>query len=254
MSPAVARRSRSRDERRDDIPVARRSRSAAPKRRRFGLLLACGVVFSSSIAAVLLIPMVPDLLNGRRDPSPELVEGIDAQPSRDGRLLGHFPYPEVSLDALVPVEAGIELHRDAALALNAMRRAAAADGVDLRLLSGYRSHDLQKNIFFDVKSERNQTAAERAKVSAPPGYSEHSTGYAVDFGDGDDPATNLSQSFENTRAFRWLQDNAAVYHFTLSFPIVNPQGVSYEPWHWRFEGSSEALRAFEPARRLADGL
>ena len=76
MSPAVARRSRSRDQRRDDIPVARRSRSAAPKRRRLGLLLASGVVFSSSIAAVLLIPMVPELLNGRRDPSPELVEGI----------------------------------------------------------------------------------------------------------------------------------------------------------------------------------
>jgi D-alanyl-D-alanine carboxypeptidase len=26
--------------------------------------------------------------------------------------------------------------------------------------------------------------------------------------------------------------------------------VSYEPWHWRFEGSSEALQLFEPAQRL----
>ena len=104
-----------------------------------------------------------------------------------------------------------------------------------------------------MKSERNQTAMERAKVSAPPGYSEHSTGYAVDLGDGDDPATNLSESFEQTRAFRWLQDHAASYHFTLSFPALNPQGVSYEPWHWRFEGSADALRLFEPARRLATG-
>ena len=48
-----------------------------------------------------------------------------------------------------------------------MRQAAASDGVDLRLLSGYRSINLQEEIFFDVASERNQTAEERARVSAP---------------------------------------------------------------------------------------
>ena len=51
----------------------------------------------------------------------------------------------------------------------------SAEGVDLRLLSGYRSQALQESIFFDIASERNQTAEERAQVSAPPGYSEHST-------------------------------------------------------------------------------
>ena len=102
-----------------------------------------------------------------------------------------------------------------------------------------------------VASERNQTAQERALVSAPPGYSEHSTGFALDLGDGDSPETNLSEDFEQTRAFRWLQDHAARYHFILSFPEGNPQGVSYEPWHWRFEGSADALRLFESARRLA---
>ena len=44
--------------------------------------------------------------------------------------------------------------------------------------------------------------------------------------------------------------NANRYHFTLSFPAGNAQGVSYEPWHWRFEGSAEALKLFEPAHRL----
>ncbi|WP_413325820.1 M15 family metallopeptidase [Synechococcus sp. MIT S9503] len=249
MSRAVVTRSRKRDSSRDDIPVARRSRSSQPKRGGgLGLLIACGTVFSISLATVLFIP---DLLPFTS--RPQIVEGIDEQPGRDGRLLGHFPYPEAEMDELVPVEPGVELHRDAAIALDAMRRAAAADGIDLRLLSGYRSQQLQKSIFFDVKSERNQTAAERAKVSAPPGYSEHSTGYAVDLGDGADPASNLSEFFEQTAAFSWLQDHAASYHYTLSFPAVNSQGVSYEPWHWRFEGSAEALRRFEPARRLASG-
>ncbi len=251
MSRAVATRSRKRDNSRDDIPVARRSQASRPRRgggMGLGVLIGFGLLASAAVAALFL---APDLLPLRK--ATPVVEGIDEQPGLDGRLLGHFPYDEAGFDQLVPVEAGIELHRDAAISLSAMKRAAAADGVDLRLLSGYRSQDLQKSIFFDVKSERNQTAIERAKVSAPPGYSEHSTGYAVDLGDGDDPATNLSETFEQTRAFRWLQDHAASYHFTLSFPAVNPQGVSYEPWHWRFEGSADALRLFEPARRLAVG-
>jgi D-alanyl-D-alanine carboxypeptidase len=88
-------------------------------------------------------------------------------------------------------------------------------------------------------------------VSAPPGFSEHSTGYAVDLGDGSEPATNLAPSFDQTAAFAWLQAHGARYHFTLSFPRDNPQGVSYEPWHWRFEGSAEALKVFEPAQRLS---
>ena len=249
MVRAVApRRARKGRVSRDDIPVARRSRPPQRRQRRgFGLLLGCALVFSGSLGAVLFGPA----LMARFSTPANAVAGIDERPSSDGRLLGHFPYDEAQAFELVQVAPGLELHVDAAEALQAMQRAAAADGIDLRLLSGYRSHSLQKGIFFDVKSERNQTASERAKVSAPPGYSEHSTGLAVDLGDGDEPSTNLAQSFEFSPAFRWLQDHAATYHFTLSFPRSNPQGVSYEPWHWRFEGSAQALRQFEPARRLA---
>ena len=236
---------------RDDIPVARRSKPVPRKRGSgFGVVLACLLVAVGSLAAVWFGPS----LLARRSSGPiQVVKGIETPPDQDGRLLGHFPYDEAIASQLVFVEAGIELHQDAALALDAMRRAAAADGIDLRLISGYRSHTLQEGIFFDVKSERNQTAEERAKVSAPPGYSEHSTGYAIDLGDGSRPDTDLSISFETTPTFRWLQDFAASYHFTMSFPEENPQGVSYEPWHWRFEGSAEALRQFEPARQLAQG-
>ena len=56
------------------------------------------------------------------------------------------------------------------------------DGIYLVFLSGYRSINLQNEIFYSLKSLRNQEAAERARVSAPPGYSEHSTGFAIDFG------------------------------------------------------------------------
>lgn len=185
--------------------------------------------------------------------APPPVVGLAARPSADGRLLGHFPYPEAPATSLSPIAPGLALRREAAVALGRMQRAAAADGVELRVLSAYRPIAMQRSLFFDVKADRNQDARTRARVSAPPGFSEHSTGFAVDLGDARLPATDLSPQFEQTPAFRWLAANANRFHFTLSFPRGNRQGVSYEPWHWRFEGSTDALRLFEPAQRLAAG-
>lgn len=182
--------------------------------------------------------------------SPPPVEGLRAKLSEDGRLLGHFPYPEAKHSELVSVAPGLQLREDAAQSFLAMQRDAAAEGIALTLLSAFRSVDDQKQLFFSVKAQRNQTARDRAKVSAPPGFSEHSTGYAVDVGDLSQPHTHLSAAFTQTKAYRWLAQNAARYQFTLSFPAGNPQGVSFEPWHWRYEGSVNALRLFEPAQRL----
>jgi D-alanyl-D-alanine carboxypeptidase len=233
---------------REDIPVAQRSATAAPPARggfRRGLGGAL-VVLTMAAGAIFLF----------RDPlrlllTPPPVAGLNARLSADGRLLGHFPYPEAAQDQLVAISPDLLLRPAAASALQEMRRQAAADGVDLVVLSAFRSLALQKQLFFDVKAERNQSSSDRARVSAPPGFSEHSTGFAVDLGDGRRPATNLSPSFDGTPAYRWLVAHAARHHFQLSFPKGNRQGVNYEPWHWRYEGSTEALRLFEPAQRLA---
>lgn len=176
---------------------------------------------------------------------------LGAAPAADGRLLGHFPYAEVDPAQLVSIAPGQQLQQDAAKALLAMQSGARDEGIDLVVLSAFRSQAVQNRLFFEIKSERNQTARERARVSAPPGYSEHGTGYAVDLGDGAAPASNLSTAFDQTAAFAWLQANAARYQFVLSFPRGNSQGVNYEPWHWRYEGTAQALRVFEPAQRLS---
>jgi D-alanyl-D-alanine carboxypeptidase len=72
----------------------------------------------------------------------------------------------------------------------------------------------------------------------------------VDIGDAQTPATNLNPNFENTAAFKWLEQNAAYYSFELSFPRNNPQGVSYEPWHWRFVGDRNSLETFYKGEKL----
>jgi len=166
----------------------------------------------------------------------------------DRRVLGHLPYNEIPRDKLVLIEPNIEVHVDMRDSLLNMREEAKKDGIYLSFLSGYRSINLQKDIFYSLKSTRNQEAAERARVSAPPGYSEHSTGFAIDIGDATQRETDFETEFENTKAFKWLKKNAAKFHFKLSFNRDNKY-IDYEPWHWRYEGSIEALKIFESSNR-----
>ena len=166
-------------------------------------------------------------------------EGID-----ENRILGHLPYSEISKEKLVLIEPNLEVHVDMRDSLLKMRDEAKKDGIYLVFLSGFRSINLQNYIFYSLKSNRNQEAAERARVSAPPGYSEHSTGFAIDIGDATQRETDFETEFENTDAFRWLKNNAAKFHFKLSFN-KNNKYIDYEPWHWRYEGSIEALKIFE---------
>ena len=166
----------------------------------------------------------------------------------DGRILGHLPYKEIPKEKLVLIEPNIEVHIDMRDSLLKMREEAKKDGIYLVFLSGYRSINLQNDIFYSLKSLRNQVAAERARVSAPPGYSEHSTGFAIDIGDATQREADFETDFENTDAFRWLTKNAAKFHFKLSFKKDNKY-IDYEPWHWRYEGSIEALKVFESSNR-----
>ena len=168
--------------------------------------------------------------------------------NHDARILGHLPYNETPKEKLVLIEPNIEVHMDMRDSLLKMREEAKKDGIYLVFLSGYRSINLQNDIFYSLKSIRNQEAAERARVSAPPGYSEHSTGFAIDIGDATQREADFETDFENTDAFRWLIKNAAKFHFKLSFNKDN-RYIDFEPWHWRYEGSIEALKVFESSNR-----
>jgi D-alanyl-D-alanine carboxypeptidase len=179
-------------------------------------------------------------------PAPEASPPVKEE---EDTLLGHYAYAEAPQSELEVVEGNIKLRKAAAQAFKEMSAAAQAEGISLVPISGFRSIADQKYLYFKLKEERNQTAAERAKVSAPPGYSEHHTGYAIDIGDANAPATELRPDFDRTPAFRWLKENAARYSFEISFPKKNRQGVSYEPWHWRFTGDSASLKTFEKALR-----
>ena len=110
-----------------------------------------------------------------------------------------------------------------------MVTSAAADGVTLLLVSGFRSVDYQARLI-RKKINAGQTIEEILSVNAAPGFSEHHTGQAVDIATpGSRP---LTEDFETTEAFRWLSDHAARYGYSMTYPRDNPWGFIYEPWHW----------------------
>ncbi len=237
-----------------DIPVAERIKptaitaSASPARSRLwlGIVIAC-LGLGTGLAWFLPRFFSPSL------PSSNPTSPASAAAPPPENLLGHLPYPEAprsELQAITP-DGSIQLRQAAAQEFIRMRKDAQAAGIQLVPISGFRSITDQDHLFFDIKQERGQVPTQRAQVSAPPGYSEHHTGYAIDIGDATAPATNLSPSFDQTEAFAWLEKNAAYYSFELSFPKNNPQGISYEPWHWRYVGNQDSLKTFYQARQMA---
>jgi len=225
-----------------DIPLAKRTNISTSYSRLSKKLL----IFAPFL--LILFLMAALRLSSNRETGSLSKIYSSAERNHDHRILGHLPYKEVPKEKLVLLEPNVEVHIDMRDSLLKMREEAKKDGVYLVFLSGYRSINLQNDIFYSLKSTRNQDAAERAKVSAPPGYSEHSTGFAIDIGDATQRETDFEPEFENTDAFKWLRMNAARFHFKLSFN-KNNKYINYEPWHWRYEGSIEALKVFETSNR-----
>jgi D-alanyl-D-alanine carboxypeptidase len=121
----------------------------------------------------------------------------------------------------------------AAAAWQEMTRAAADDGIDLCLVSAFRSVERQAAIVAG-KLAKGMTLAQALEFSAYPGFSEHHSGNAVDIGTPGVP--HLEEEFEFTPAFEWLWRNAGRFGFAMSYPRGNPSGIAYEPWHWCHHG------------------
>ena len=111
----------------------------------------------------------------------------------------------------------------------AMVAAADAVGIHLLIVSGYRGVGYQAGLI-RKKIEAGQAITDILRVNTAPGYSEHHTGQAVDIATpGSRP---LTEEFEDTDAFRWLESRAIEFGFSMTYPRDNPWGIAFEPWHW----------------------
>lgn len=120
----------------------------------------------------------------------------------------------------------------AAEAWRAIKAAASSQGVTLQIVSAFRSVDRQVEIIRS-KLEAGVPLEKILAVSAPPGYSEHHTGRAIDITT--PGARALEEEFAGSAAFHWLEKNGSSFRFFLSYPRDNRQGYLYEPWHWCYQ-------------------
>ncbi len=129
----------------------------------------------------------------------------------------------------------LSIHAEISKRFLAMLDEAKDDGVDIKVVSAYRSFGTQsalKNSYAVVYG-----AGTANQFSADQGYSEHQLGTTVDFTTSEISA--VFTGFETTKASAWLLANAHKYGFILSYPKGNAY-YQYEPWHWRFVGTDLA--------------
>lgn len=143
------------------------------------------------------------------------------------------------------VVGGVELDSRAAGALRALIADAARSGHSLGVLSGYRSVSYQRNLFVRRLSGYSNAALASGSADhaidaalrwvAPPGYSKHHSGFAVDL------RAPGGAAFGTSAVGRWIASNnwaAAKRHgFVPSYPPgAGAQGPDPEPWEFVYVG------------------
>jgi hypothetical protein len=133
----------------------------------------------------------------------------------------------------------------------ALRNAMEQFGIQLHLVSGYRSFERQQELFmarfgydeselsYPLRDDQLRSFQETLAIAAPPGYSKHHTGYAVDFACGEDYEVF---DFNNTPCYQWMKQdnfkNVAMYGFLPSYPEgVSGQGPQPEAWEYVWVGT-----------------
>lgn len=113
--------------------------------------------------------------------------------------------------------------------------AAAQEGLNIYLSSGFRSYDYQAQIYNNYCARDGQAAADT--YSARPGYSEHQTGLAID-------VNQIDDSFIGTPEAIWLENHCHEFGFILRYPQGKQDitGYQYESWHIRYVGTDLATQ------------
>lgn len=151
--------------------------------------------------------------------------------------------PEFAPDDLVDVTAAGFETRDQVRQLvvddlAAFRAAAEANGTPIVVVSGYRSHSYQQQLFDEAVAETGEEVA--ALRTARAGHSEHQLGTAIDVLD--PSGGDLTPEFGATPTGQWVAAHAHEFGFVLSYPegAVERACYEYEPWHLRYVGRDTA--------------
>lgn len=163
----------------------------------------------------------------------------------------HYAYSDCPSADRITID-GYTVHKDIKEPWRRMKEAAKADGIDLNIVSGFRAISRQKSIFPKkfkpgiVPSDERFIS--RLKESAPPGFSEHHTGYAIDICSVEE--SDFEKGGRYYKVGVWLKKHAKEFGFEQSFPENNSQGLINEPWHYRYVGDKRAQETFAAVHQV----
>lgn len=145
----------------------------------------------------------------------------------------------------------IYLSKCAARNLENMFQDAKEEGINLSLISGYRSSSYQKQLYSNSLIRRGKEYTQ--KYVSKANHSEHQTGLAADIS-AKSIGYKLTQDFENAQEGEWLKDNSYKYGFILRYKKdrVEDTGYGFEPWHFRYVGHNIAKYIYKNDLILED--
>lgn len=131
-----------------------------------------------------------------------------------------------------------ELTEETQNAFNDLCAAAADEDLNIYYASGYRSYDMQEEIYNDYVVQYGEEMADT--FSARPGFSEHQSALVID-------VNSIDDTFNDTDEAKWLEKHCAEYGFIIRYPKVkeNITGYKYESWHIRYVGKEIAKEITE---------
>lgn len=173
----------------------------------------------------------------KEEPNVEVKDGITYI---DGIIIVNKVYS-------LPKDYDPKVNKTALKALKNMQADAKVLGLDLSLISGYRSYETQNKLYNKYVKKDGEEIANT--YSAKPGHSEHQTGLAFDIG-------SVDRAFANTSEAKWIEENAHLYGFIVRYPKdkTDITGYIYEPWHVRYLGKENAKKVWESGLTLEEYL
>lgn len=165
-------------------------------------------------------------------------------------LLGKIDASQHSSLVEIPVPVGnregLFLHPEALEAFLKMRAQAKEEGINLQIISAFRSYNHQKWIWnskftgeqlsggknmLETYPDHLQRVEGILKYSAMPGTSRHHWGTDIDL---NRLSTKYFHEGRGKKEYQWLKENAGAFGFCQPYTPGRNDGYNEEPWHWSY--------------------
>lgn len=157
---------------------------------------------------------------------------------------------------LVLVGTSFKLQKEAFEAYKKMKKAALKEGINIKIVSAYRSFNRQKsiwnrkyNLYTSQGLSPNDAIQKIVEYSTIPGTSRHHWGTDIDIIDASVKApknllieNNYAKKGVYAKLKKWMETNAETFGFYLVYTNNRTRnGFKYEPWHYTYKPLSKPM-------------